>query len=64
MAAGLALQPFALTVLVLAAALPSASNIPIVCERFGADTARIARVVLCTTAIAFATFSAAVAILR
>lgn len=61
---GLPLDPFALTVLVLAAALPSASNVPIVAERFRADAARVGRVVLFTTAGAFATFSAAVTILR
>lgn len=63
-AAGLPLDPFALMVLVLAAALPSASNVPIVAQRFRADAARVSRVVLFTTAGAFATFSAAVALLR
>lgn len=62
-AAGLPLDPFALTVLVLVAALPSASNVPMLTERFGADTGRVARVVLLTTAFAFLSFSAAVAIL-
>ncbi len=63
-AIGLPLDPFALMVLVLAAALPSASNVPIVAERFHADAARVGRAVLFTTAGAFATFSCAVAILR
>jgi predicted permease len=62
-AAGLPLDPFTLTVLVLVAALPSASNVPMLTERFGADTGRVARVVLVTTACAFLTFSAAVAML-
>lgn len=62
-AAGLPLEPFTLTVLVLVAALPSASNVPMLTERFGADTGRVARVVLVTTACAFLTFSAAVAML-
>ncbi|AYH42699.1 AEC family transporter [Azoarcus sp. DN11] len=62
-AVGLPLDPFALTVLVLVAALPSASNVPMLTERFGADTERVARVVLVTTACAFLTFSAAVAML-
>lgn len=61
--AGLALDPFALSVLVLVAALPSASNVPMLAERYGADTGRIAQVVLATTALAFFTFSTAVAIL-
>ena len=63
MRAGLGLDPFALTVLVLVAALPSASNVPMLAERYGADTGRVAQVVLVTTALAFFTFSAAVAIL-
>ena len=32
-------------------------------ERFGADTGRIARIILLTTAAAFVTFSASVALL-
>ncbi|BAL27172.1 AEC family transporter [Azoarcus sp. KH32C] len=62
-ALGLPLDPFTLTVLVLVAALPSASNVPMLTERFGADTGRVARVVLVTTACAFLTFSGAVAVL-
>ena len=61
-AGGLPLDPFALTVLVLAAALPSASNVSLLAERFGADTGRIARIILLTTAAAFLTFSATVAL--
>ncbi|MFV0664100.1 AEC family transporter [Denitromonas sp.] len=60
---GLPLDPFALTVLVLAAALPSASNVSLLAERFGADNGRIARVILVSTALSFFTFSAAVALL-
>jgi predicted permease len=60
---GLPLDGFSLTVLVLAAALPSASNVPMVAERFRADAGRVARVVLFTTAAAFGTFSLAVAML-
>jgi malonate transporter len=62
-AAGLPLDAFALTVMVLVAALPSASNVSLLAERFGADTGRIARIILLTTAAAFLTFSAAVALL-
>ncbi len=60
--AGLPLDPFALMVLVLVAALPSASNVSMLAERFGADTGRIARIILLSTAAAFLTFSAAVAL--
>ena len=61
---GLPLSKFALTVMVLVAALPSASNVSLLAERFGADTGRIARIILLTTAAAFLTFSGAVALLR
>ena len=63
-ALGLPLGRFALTVMVLVAALPSASNVALLAERFGADTGRIARIILLTTAAAFLTFSGAVALLR
>lgn len=63
-AAGLPLDDFTLQVMVLVAALPSASNVSLLAERFGADTGRIARIILLTTAAAFLTFSAAVAILH
>jgi malonate transporter len=61
---GLPLDKFALKVMVLVAALPSASNVSVLAERFGADTGRIARIILLTTAAAFLTFSGAVALLR
>ena len=62
-ALGLPLDPFALTVVVLVAALPSASNVAILAERFGADNGRIARIILLSTVLAFFSFSAAVALL-
>ena len=62
-AAGAPLDGFAATVLALVAALPSASNVPMLAERFGADAGRIARIVLVTTTLAFLSFSAAVALL-
>ena len=62
-AIGVPLDGFSLTVLVLVAALPSASSIPMLAERFGADAGRIARIVLFATAASFVTFSAAVALL-
>lgn len=63
-AAGVPVDPFTLTVMVLVAALPSASNVSMLAERFGADTGRIARIILLTTAAAFLTFSGAVALLH
>jgi predicted permease len=62
-AVGVPLDGFALTVLVLIAALPSASSIPMLAERFGADAGRIARIVLFATAAAFISFSVGVALL-
>lgn len=61
--AGLPLDAFTLTCIVLVACLPSASNVSLLAERFSADTGRIARIILVTTAAAFFTFSAAVALL-
>jgi predicted permease len=63
-AMGLPLERSALLVMVLAAALPSASNVSLLAERFGADNGRIARIILVSTAAAFFTFSGAVALLR
>ena len=60
---GLPLDPFTLTVMVLVAALPSASNVSLLAERFGADNGRIARIILVSTAVAFVTFSLAVSLL-
>jgi len=60
---GLGLSTAALTVMVLTAALPSASNVSLLAERFGADNGRIARIILVTTAAAFLTFSGAVTLL-
>jgi len=58
---GLPLDDFTLTCIVLVAALPSASNVSLLAERFGADNGRIARIILLTTVAAFFTFSGAVA---
>ncbi len=60
---GVPLDRFALTVIVLVAALPSASNVAMLAERFNADNGRIARIILVSTALAFLTFSGAVALL-
>jgi len=58
------IDPFALTVITLVAALPSASNVSLLAERVGADNGRIARIILVSTALAFLTFSAAVTLLK
>jgi len=57
-ALGAPLSWFTLTALTLTAALPSASNVSVLAERYGADNGRIARIILLSTALAFATFSA------
>jgi malonate transporter len=64
MALGLPLDRFTLTVAVLLAALPSASNVALLAERFGADNGRIARIILLSTVLAFFSFPAAVALLK
>lgn len=56
-AAGATLSQFALLVLVLNAALPSASNVAILAERYGADNGRITRIIMASTVLAFVTFS-------
>ncbi|KNZ31163.1 MAG: transporter [Methylibium sp. NZG] len=56
-AMGLAVSHFGLMVLVLTAALPSASNVSILAERYGADNGRIARIIMASTVLAFGTFS-------
>lgn len=61
---GFVIERFTMVVVVLVAALPSASNVALLTERFGADTGRIAMIILFTTAAAFFTFSGAVALLH
>ncbi len=51
------ISAFQLGVLVLAAALPSASSVSLLAERYQADNGRIARIILASTALAFVTFS-------
>lgn len=60
---GVPLERDALRVLVLVAALPSASNVSLLAERFGADNGRIARIILVSTSLAFLSFSGAVTLL-
>lgn len=62
-ALGVPLDPFAFTVLVLLSALPSASNVSLLAEKFGANNGRVARIILVSTALAFLSFSGAVALL-
>jgi predicted permease len=56
-ALGAPIGAFEITVLVLAAGLPSASNVSLLAERYGADNGRVARIILSSTAAAFVTFS-------
>lgn len=56
-AAGVPMPEFGLSVLMLAAALPSASNVSLLAERYGADNGRIARIIMASTVLAFVTFS-------
>jgi predicted permease len=55
--AGLHLPPSGWLTIILAAALPSASNVSMLAEREGADTGLVARVVLWTTACALLTLT-------
>jgi malonate transporter and related proteins len=59
-ALGAPLDKFSLTVIVLVAALPSASNVSLLAEKFGANNGRIARIILVSTVLAFFSFSGAV----
>jgi predicted permease len=55
---GADLPDFTLVVIVLVAALPSASNVAILAERYGADNGRVARIIMSSTVLAFVTFTA------
>ena len=54
---GAPISGFEIVVLTLTAALPSASNVSLLAERYGADNGRIARIIMSSTVIAFASFS-------
>jgi predicted permease len=56
-ALGAPLSGFQVMVLTLAAALPSASNVSLLAERYGADNGRVARIIMTSTVAAFASFS-------
>ena len=55
---GAPLSAFQLMVLTMVAALPSASNASLLAERFGADSGRVARIIMSSTVLAFGSFSA------
>ncbi len=55
---GAGLTNLQITVLTLTAALPSASNVSLLAERYGADNGRIARIIMTSTVLAFVTFTA------
>ncbi|HMN21296.1 MAG TPA: AEC family transporter [Ottowia sp.] len=50
--------------LVLTAALPAASSVSLLAERFGADNGRVARIILWSTTLAFFSFSGVVALIK
>ena len=50
---GLSIDTFTLTTIVLLGALPSASNVSLLAERFKADSGRIAQIILLTTTAPF-----------
>jgi malonate transporter len=56
-AAGAPLSAFQLMVLTLVAALPSASNVSLLAERYNADNGRVARIIMSSTVLAFVSFS-------
>ena len=41
----------------LVAALPSASNVSVLAERYGADNGRVTRIIMASTVLAFVSFS-------
>jgi predicted permease len=55
---GAPLTNFQMVVMTLAAALPSASNVSLLTERYGADSGRVARIIMASTVLAFVSFSA------
>jgi hypothetical protein len=54
---GATLTTLQITVMVLVAALPSASNVSLLAERYQADNGRVARIIMASTVAAFASFS-------
>jgi len=56
-ALGVPLTGLQITVMTLTAALPSASNVALLAERYGADNGRVTRIIMASTVLAFASFS-------
>ena len=56
-ALGAPVPTFGLTILTLTAALPSASNVSLLAERYGADNGRVTRIIMASTMLAFISFS-------
>lgn len=61
---GVPIDALALKVMILVAALPSASNVAMLAERFGADSGRVAMIILVSTSAAFLTFAGTVTLLH
>jgi malonate transporter and related proteins len=57
MALGAPLNGFQVMVVTLTAALPSASNVAMLAERYGADNGRVTRIIMSSTVIAFVSFT-------
>jgi malonate transporter len=56
-ALGAPLNGLQVTVVTLTASLPSASNVAMLAERYGADNGRVTRIIMSSTVLAFASFS-------
>jgi predicted permease len=56
-ALGAPLSDFEIMAITLTAALPSAANVAMLAERFGADNGRIARIIMTSTVLSFVTFT-------
>jgi predicted permease len=54
---GAPLSGFQILVITLTAALPSASNVAMLAERYGADNGRVTRIIMSSTVLAFASFT-------
>ena len=55
---GAPVPTFGLMILTLTAALPSASNVSVLAERYGANNGRVTRIIMASTILAFVSFSA------
>jgi malonate transporter and related proteins len=54
---GAPLTELQITAITLTAALPSAANVAMLAERYGADNGRIARIIMTSTSLSFVTFT-------